>query len=217
MPMQTRCGHRPAQFTTRSGKTACATSKRSRLGYSAWQLRRARTGSATAATPYKQAADLHRPIEETTMADAIAASLHYLSIFVLFALLTCEHILFRNDIDHTTARRLLRIDMAYGMAAGLVLVTGAVRVVWYGKGLDYYLHNWIFHAKVSLFILVGLLSILPTLTFFNWRNELLAGKAPSISPAQARRTIMVIRLELLILVCLPFLASLMARGAGFFV
>ena len=150
------------------------------------------------------------------MADAIAASLHYLSIFVLFALLTCEHILFRADLDHSTARRLLRIDIAYGISAGLVLVTGAVRVVWYGKGLDYYLHNWLFHAKVSLFILLGLLSILPTLTFFNWRNDLLAGKAPSVSPAQARRTIWVIRLELLILVCLPFLASLMARGVGFF-
>ncbi|TXH89856.1 MAG: DUF2214 family protein [Pseudomonas sp.] len=150
------------------------------------------------------------------MADAIAASLHYLSIFVLFALLTCEHILFRADLDHSTARRLLRIDIAYGISAGLVLVTGAVRVVWYGKGLDYYLHNWLFHTKVSLFILLGLLSILPTLTFFNWRNDLLAGKAPSVSPAQARRTIWVIRLELLILVCLPVLASLMARGVGFF-
>lgn len=150
------------------------------------------------------------------MADAIAASLHYLSIFVLFALLTCEHILFRADLDHSTARRLLRIDIAYGISAGLVLVTGAVRVVWYGKGLVYYLHNWLFHAKVSLFILLGLLSILPTLTFFNWRNDLLAGKAPSVSPAQARRTIWVIRLELLILVCLPVLASLMARGVGFF-
>lgn len=150
------------------------------------------------------------------MADAIAASLHYLSIFVLFALLTCEHILFRADLDHSTARRLLRIDIAYGISAGLVLVTGAVRVVWYGKGLDYYLHNWLFHTKISLFILLGLLSILPTLTFFNWRNDLLAGKAPSVSPAQARRTIWVIRLELLILVCLPVLASLMARGVGFF-
>ena len=135
---------------------------------------------------------------------------------MLFALLTCEHILFRADLDHSTARRLLRIDIAYGISAGLVLVTGAVRVVWYGKGLDYYLHNWLFHAKVSLFILLGLLSILPTLTFFNWRNDLLAGKAPSVSPAQARRTIWVIRLELLILVCLPVLASLMARGVGFF-
>ncbi|MDH0897068.1 MULTISPECIES: DUF2214 family protein [unclassified Pseudomonas] len=150
------------------------------------------------------------------MADAIAASLHYLSIFVLFALLTCEHILFRADLDHATARRLLRIDLAYGVTAGLVLATGLARVVWFGKGVDYYLHNWVFHAKVTLFILVGLLSILPTLTFFNWRNDLLAGKAPTITPAQARRTIWVIRLELLLLVCLPFLASLMARGVGYF-
>jgi putative membrane protein len=150
------------------------------------------------------------------MADAIAASLHYLSIFVLFALLTCEHILFRADLDHATARRLLRIDLAYGVTAGLVLATGLARVVWFGKGLDFYLHNWVFHAKVTLFILVGLLSILPTLTFFNWRNDLLAGKAPTITPAQARRTIWVIRLELLLLVCLPFLASLMARGVGYF-
>ena len=150
------------------------------------------------------------------MADAIAASLHYLSIFVLFALLTCEHILFRADLDHTTARRLLRIDLAYGVTAGLVLATGLARVVWFGKGVDFYLHNWVFHAKVTLFILVGLLSILPTLTFFNWRNDLLAGKAPTITPTQARRTIWVIRLELLLLVCLPFLASLMARGVGMF-
>lgn len=150
------------------------------------------------------------------MADAIAASLHYLSIFVLFALLTCEHILFRADLDHATARRLMRIDMAYGATAGLVLFTGAARMIWFGKGWEYYLHNWVFHAKVSLFILVGLLSIVPTMTFFNWRNDLLAGKAPSITPAQARRTLMVIRLELLLLVCLPLLASLMARGVGVF-
>ena len=151
------------------------------------------------------------------MADAIAASLHYLSIFVLFALLTCEHVLFKAELDVATARKLLRIDILYGASAGLVLLTGLARVIWFGKGLDYYLHNWVFHAKVSLFILIGLLSILPTLTFFNWRNDLLAGKAPTITPAQAKRTIMVIRLELLILVCLPFLASLMARGVGFFV
>ncbi len=148
------------------------------------------------------------------MADAIAASLHYLSIFVLFALLTCEHLLFNAQIDNATARRLLRIDIAYGITAGLVLATGAARVLWYGKGLDYYLGNSLFHAKVGLFLLIGLISALPTLTFFNWRNDLLAGKAPQISPAVAKRTIWVIRMELLLLVCLPFLASLMARGFG---
>ncbi|VXC51420.1 conserved membrane hypothetical protein [Pseudomonas sp. 8AS] len=150
------------------------------------------------------------------MADAIAASLHYLSIFILFALLTSEHILFKPELDAATARRLQRIDIAYGISAGLVLLTGAVRVLWYGKGLDYYLHNGLFHAKVGLFLLVGLLSALPTLTFFNWRNDLLAGRAPQISPANARRTILVIRLELLLLLAMPVLASLMARGVGMF-
>lgn len=150
------------------------------------------------------------------MADAIAASLHYLSIFVLFALLTCEHVLFKPIMELERARSLLRIDIAYGVTAGLVLATGAARVLWFGKGLDYYLHNALFHAKVGLFLLIGLLSILPTLTFFNWRNDLLAGQVPQIAPATARRTILIIRLELLLLVCLPFLASLMARGFGMF-
>ncbi len=148
------------------------------------------------------------------MADAIAASLHYLSIFILLALLTAEHLLFKPVLDAASARRLLRIDIAYGISAGLVLASGATRVLWYGKGLDYYLQNSLFHAKLGLFILIGLLSIVPTMTFFNWRNDLLEGRAPTITPAQAKRTILVIRIELLLLVCLPVLASLMARGFG---
>ena len=148
------------------------------------------------------------------MADAIAASLHYLSIFILFALLTAEHLLFKPQMDAASARRLLRLDIAYGISSGLVLATGATRVLWYGKGLDYYLQNSLFHAKVGLFILVGLLSIVPTLTFFNWRNDLLEDRAPTITRAQAARTIWVIRLELLLVLCLPLLASLMARGFG---
>lgn len=148
------------------------------------------------------------------MADAIAASLHYLSIFILFALRTAEHLLFKPVLDAASARRLLRIDIAYGISAGLVLASGATRVLWYGKGLDYYLQNSLFHAKLGLFILIGLLSIVPTMTFFNWRNDLLEGRAPTITPAQAKRTILVIRIELLLLVCLPVLASLMARGFG---
>lgn len=149
------------------------------------------------------------------MLEAIAASLHYLSIFVLFALLTSEHVLLRPSLDNATARRLQRIDIAYGISAGVVLATGLLRVLWFGKGLAFYVHNWVFHLKVGLFILIGLLSILPTLTFFNWRNELLAGQPPKISDAGIKRTVWIIRLELLLLVCIPLLASLMARGFGY--
>lgn len=148
------------------------------------------------------------------MAQAIAAYLHYLSIFFLFALLVLEHRLFRLPLDLERARSLIFVDIAYGACAGAVLLTGAARVVWFAKGTEYYLHNSLFHAKIGLFILVALLSILPTMTFLNWRNEIKAGRVPQVSERQGKLVIMTIRLELLILMILPLLATLMARGIG---
>ncbi|BAN50815.1 DUF2214 family protein [Metapseudomonas resinovorans] len=148
------------------------------------------------------------------MGQAIAAYLHFISIFVLFALLTLEHRLFKLPLDLERARSLVRIDIGYGLAAGVVLLTGLARVVWYGKGLDYYLHNSLFHAKVTLFVLIALLSAFPTFVFLNWRNELKAGQVPHMSTGKARAVIMVIRLELLLVLILPLLAVLMARGYG---
>lgn len=148
------------------------------------------------------------------MGEAIAAYLHYLSIFLLFALLTLEHQLFKRPLDLPRARSLMRIDIAYALSAGLVLASGAARLVWYGKGPAYYLHNSLFHAKLGLFILIALLSILPTLVFLNWRNDLRAGQVPQVSARLGTLVIMTIRLELLLLLILPLLAALMARGFG---
>ncbi|WP_172143612.1 MULTISPECIES: DUF2214 family protein [Pseudomonas] len=148
------------------------------------------------------------------MGEAIAAYLHYLSIFLLFALLTLEHQLFKRPLDLPRARSLIRIDIAYALSAGLVLASGAARLLWYGKGLAYYLHNSLFHAKLGLFILIALLSILPTLVFLNWRNDLRAGQVPQVSARLGTLVIMTIRLELLLLLILPLLAALMARGFG---
>lgn len=148
------------------------------------------------------------------MGEAIAAYLHYLSIFLLFALLTLEHQLFKRPLDLPRARSLMRVDIAYALSAGLVLASGAARLVWYGKGPAYYLHNSLFHAKLGLFILIALLSILPTLVFLNWRNDLRAGQVPQVSARLGTLVIMTIRLELLLLLILPLLAALMARGFG---
>lgn len=148
------------------------------------------------------------------MAQAIAAYLHYLSIFLLFSLLVLEHRLFKLPLDLERARSLIRVDIAYGLSAGLVLATGLARVLWYGKGTEYYLKNSLFHAKIGLFILVALLSALPTFVFLNWRNELKAGQVPQVSPKTARLVIMAIRLELLLALAIPLLAALMARGFG---
>jgi putative membrane protein len=113
-----------------------------------------------------------------------------------------------------TPRSLMITDIAYGICAGLVLLTGAARLLWFGKGTAYYLGNSLFHAKVGLFILTALLSILPTWVFFNWRNAVRAGQAPTPSPRQIKLVTWSIRLELLLLLVIPLLAALMARGYG---
>lgn len=148
------------------------------------------------------------------MAQAIAAYIHYLSIFILFALLAIEHVHFKLPLDLKRARSLIITDIAYGICAGVVLFSGLARVLWYGKGLDYYLHNGLFHAKVGLFLLVGVLSTLPTFVFLNWRNALQAGQVPDVSPRLRQWLTLCIRLELLLLLSIPLLAMLMARGYG---
>lgn len=148
------------------------------------------------------------------MSQALLASLHTLSFLLLFCLLALEHREFCLPLDAPRARRLILLDIGYGLAAGLVLVTGALRVLWFGKGLDYYLQNGLFHAKLGLFLLVGLISILPTLTALNLRPALQAGTAPEITPRRLQVVLWTIRIELLLLASLPVLASLLARGYG---
>lgn len=145
---------------------------------------------------------------------AVAAYLHFLAIFLLVALLVLEHQLFRLPLTLERARSLFRIDLMFGIAAGLVLITGAARALRYGKGLDYYLHNSLFHAKIGLFVLVALLSIYPTVTFLGWRGALKAGELPKVTVHTGRWVTLVIRVELLVLLSIPLLAASMARGFG---
>ena len=146
------------------------------------------------------------------MAAALVAYLHYLSIFALFALLSIEHVLFKTPLDLSRARSLMITDLAYGICAVLVLATGVARVLWFGKGAAYYMGNSLFHAKVGLFVLVGLLSILPTLVFIKWRSAVKAGQVPEPSARQLRLVTWSIRVELLALLFIPLLAARHQRG-----
>lgn len=148
------------------------------------------------------------------MLHAIAAYLHFVAIFLLFAVLVVEHQLIRLPLTLERARSLFRTDIAFGLIAGLVLLTGTARTLRYGKGLDYYLNNSLFHAKIGLFVAVVLLSIYPTLTFLGWRAALKAGQVPPLSAASAARLKLAIRVELALLLAMPAAAVLMARGIG---
>lgn len=147
------------------------------------------------------------------MTHAIAAWLHYLGMMAMMALLVMEHLLFNEKLDLARSRLLLRIDALYGTLAGIQIGTGIWRM-WLEKGSAYYLSNPLFHAKIGLFALVGLLSLYPTLTFLAWRTGLRQQQAPQIAPGKARLVTMIIRLELLGLLLIPLLATLIADGVA---
>lgn len=147
--------------------------------------------------------------------DLLLAALHHLLVFALAAMLVAEAVLLRGPLEAATIGRLARLDAGYGASAGLLLVVGLCRV-WFGvKGADFYLHNPWFHAKLGCFLLIGLLSILPTLRFLRWRRAVreLPGFQPSA--AELARIRGVLRLELALLAAIFVLAAAMARYGGF--
>ncbi|ENZ78325.1 MULTISPECIES: DUF2214 family protein [Ralstonia] len=146
--------------------------------------------------------------------DALLAYLHYISIFTLIVFLTAEAVVLRPDTTPEIRKRLARYDAVFGFAALAVLITGLLRVFYGAKGYAFYVHNPVFHVKVGLFILVGLMSIVPTINILRWKKQ---GKTlPDFVPtpseiAKTRRWVMV---ESHLIIFIPLAAVLMARGIG---
>jgi putative membrane protein len=151
---------------------------------------------------------------ENTMLGALFAFLHHIAAFALVGAVTAEFLLMRDSIDMKSARRLLAADLVLGMSAGVVLVAGVLRVVYFEKGVDYYLHSGTFIAKLSLFAAVGLLSVIPTRELLSWRHALRQGQPPVLPAGKARLIRRVIRWELIGIVAIILCAALMARGIG---
>lgn len=145
---------------------------------------------------------------------ALFAFLHHVAAFTLFAALVVELILIREALTVGSARRLQIADMVFGISAGVLIVIGLLRVSYFEKGAYYYFHTWTFMAKLALFVIVGLVSIIPTLEFLSWRKAVKQGQAPSVSPEKLRSLRSIIHLELAGVVVMILMAALMAKGIG---
>ena len=140
------------------------------------------------------------------------AFLHHLCAFTLVSAVTIEFVLIRSELTLASARRLQVTDLVLGIAAGALLVVGLLRVFFFEKGASYYFHSYAFLTKFSLFIVIGLLSIIPTMEFLSWRGALTAGQVPAIGARKLRLVTAVIHSELLAIVIILLCAAIMARG-----
>jgi putative membrane protein len=140
------------------------------------------------------------------------AFLHHVCAFTLVSAVAVEFVLIRQELTLSSAQKLQATDRVLGIAAGALLVIGLLRVFYFEKGPDYYFHSHAFTAKFSIFVAIGLLSIIPTLEFLSWRKVLGEGQVPVITAKKRRLVTAVIHGELLSIVIILLCAAIMARG-----
>ena len=144
------------------------------------------------------------------MLDLVLAVGHHLTIFALFGVLVAELVIVRRGMDADAIKRVANIDLWYGILAGVIVAFGFSRAVFAAKGWDYYQHNAVFWAKISVFVVIGLLSVPPTLAYIRWRKP----DAPAPSDIEIGRMRLFLWLEVALFAVLPILAAAMARGYG---
>lgn len=144
--------------------------------------------------------------------ESLLAYAHIVAILSVVVFLTSEAALCRTEwLNAAVVRRLARVDVIYVAAAIAVLLTGIARTWWGMKGAGWYWHQPLLHLKLTLFVLIGLISIKPSMSFARWRQQL---DATGVLPdeAEVRGVRKLIMLEAHLLVLIPLAGTLLARG-----
>jgi len=146
--------------------------------------------------------------------EAVLAYLHLLAILTMVVFISSEAALCRVQwLNAAVVERLARVDTVYGIAALMVLATGVARTVLGIKGTAWYWTNPLLHVKLTLFIVVGVISIFPTLTYVRWRKALRAtGTLPGEAEISKTRKLVMVQAHLIAVI--PLVAVFLARGFG---
>ena len=146
--------------------------------------------------------------------DLLLASAHHLAVFTLVGLFAAEFTLIRPGLGGDRLRQLARIDAAYGLVAGIVIVVGLLRIFFGAADPGYYWGNHAFWGKMAAFLLMSLLTIPPTLAIRRWIKaaETAPDYAPPVEEIKANRRF--VHLQAGVLLLIPIFAAAMARGYG---
>jgi putative membrane protein len=141
--------------------------------------------------------------------DILVRYLHFVSLILLLAAVLGQHLLLRKQMTRGEIARVQRLDILYAVTVIIVLLTGFAQWLWIGKPAQFYSSNPVFHVKITLFLLVGIISIYPSVFLGKQKKG-----EPEESIAVPGGLIWCVRIELLLLFAMPLLATLIARGIG---
>lgn len=151
---------------------------------------------------------------------ALLSALHVLALAVGFSAVVARgrrlRDLRRSPQDAIALGRLFQADGFWGPAALLWISTGLLRAFGrFEKTPDFYLRNGFFWVKMALFGLVLALELRPMVTFIRWRAARARGGAP-VAAANLGLLVALNDAEVALVLLIPFVAALMARGGWLF-
>ncbi|MDH4058517.1 MAG: DUF2214 family protein [Cyclobacteriaceae bacterium] len=132
--------------------------------------------------------------------------LHLVSVFGMIGCLTGELVLLKPSMTRKELRNLSRLDGLYGLAAILAVAGGLTLWFAVGKGSDFYSHTFM-HIKLTIVIIVGLVSIIPTLFYIRKSKG-----DPNESIETPSRIKKLVVLQLVLMAVVPPLATMVSYG-----
>lgn len=144
------------------------------------------------------------------MSEALLAAAHHGLAFAAAALIAIEFSVLSAPLDRAAIRRLCRIDLAWGLCALGLLAAG---LGWIEVGA----HSWseifdnpLWLIKLAAFLMMGLLSIRPSVTYLRWRRR----GADSVANAERLVLRPWLAAQFLMLAIILSCAALIGRGYG---
>ena len=106
------------------------------------------------------------------LSEALLSYFHLASILAMVVFLTSEGALCRPEwFNEAVLKRLQRVDIIYMICGAMVATSGITRIILGFKGTDWYIAQPMLHAKVLLFLIVGIYSVRVSIALQKWQGR----------------------------------------------
>nr|YP_009530288.1 hypothetical protein PMNZ_011 [Paulinella micropora]AXY62977.1 hypothetical protein PMNZ_011 [Paulinella micropora] len=146
--------------------------------------------------------------------NATISYIHYLGVMICLSSLVLQRKLIQTSLSKYDFSLIIVSDIAYGIASLLVLISGILKVLYFGKTSIFYIENPLFWWKIGIYLAIGGLSLYPTVTYVLWIIPLLRGNIPNVNQQVISRLSLILNTEIFAFIIVPLLAALMTRGIG---
>jgi len=144
------------------------------------------------------------------MTFALVRVIHLVALLVMATSLIISNAGFSQRLNREDITNLGRVDRIGHVALLVLLLAGLALWLWIGRPAAFYNGNPLFHVKLGLFLLY--VALMAPASVFLARHR----KADNDSQLDVPRYIIIaLRTQIVVLLVIPVLAYLMARGIGY--